>query len=94
MVGSVGIVRNNWVDFIVVALYEYGQVFPKAFFDVFGLVFPYKAVLFMTSYKFEQRGFFLVAQTVKGLNLSSKFCLIHWQRLSVKKRNSQVASEG
>lgn len=77
MVGSVGIVRNYGVYFIVVALYEYGQVLPKAFLDVFGLVFPYKAVLFMPPNKFEQRGFFLVVQTVKGLYLSSKFCLVH-----------------
>lgn len=77
VVGSIGIIRNNRVDFIVVALDEYRQVFPEAFFDVFGLVFPYEAVFLMTSYKFEQRGLFLVAQPIKGLYLSSKFCLVH-----------------
>ena len=77
MVGSIGIIRNNRVDFIVVALDEDRQVFPKLFLDVFGFIFPYKPVLLMSSYEFKQRGFFLVAQPINGLYLSSKFCLVH-----------------
>ncbi len=77
VIGSVGIIGYNRVDFIVVALDEDGEVFAKAFLDVLGLFFPYKPVLFMSSYKFKQRGFFFVVQTIKGLYLSSKFCFVH-----------------
>lgn len=66
VIRSIGVIRNNRVDFFIVALDEYRQVFPEAFFNVFGLFFPYKPILFMTSYKFEQRSFFLVAQPFKG----------------------------
>lgn len=77
MVRSVGIVRNYRVDFVVVALYENGQVFTKPFLDVFGLFFPYKAILLMPSYEFKQRSLFLVAQAVKSLYFSSQFSFIH-----------------
>lgn len=77
MVGCVGVVRYNRVDFIFVALDEDREVFSKTFLDVFGLFFPYKPVLLMSSYEFKQRGFFLVAQPINGLYLSSKFCLVH-----------------
>ncbi len=77
MVGSVWVVRYNPMDFVVIALDEERKVFAKAFFDVFGLFFPYKPVLFMSSYEFKQRGFFFIAQPIKCLYLSSKFCLVH-----------------
>lgn len=77
VVGCVGIFRYNRVDLIVVALDKDRKVFPKAFLDLLGLFFPYKPIFFMSSYEFEQRGLFLVAQSVKGLYFSSKFCLVH-----------------
>lgn len=77
VVGCIGIVGYNRVDFIVVALDEDREVFAKAFLDVFGFFFPYKPVLLMSSYEFKQRGLFLVAQTIKCLYLSRKFCLVH-----------------
>ena len=80
VVGCVGVVGDYRVDFIIVALDEDRKVFPKSFLDIFGFILPHEAVFLMTSYKFEQRGFLLVAQTVKGLYLSSKFCLVHGGR--------------
>ena len=49
VVGSVGVVRYNRVDFIVVALDEDREVFAKTFLDVFGLFFPYKPVFLVSS---------------------------------------------
>lgn len=60
VVWGVGVVGDYRVDFIIVTLDEYRQVFTKAFLDVFGFFFPNKPIFFMSSYKFEQRGFFLV----------------------------------
>ena len=53
VVRSVGVIGDYWVDFIIVALDEDREVFAKAFLDVFGLFFPYKPVLLMSSYKFK-----------------------------------------
>lgn len=61
VVGSVWVIGDYWVDFIVVALDEDRKVFPQTFFNVLGLFLPYKPILLMSSYEFEQRGFFLVA---------------------------------
>ena len=69
------------MDFIIVALDEYRQVFPKSFHNVFGLILPYKAVLFVLSKELEQRRFFLGAQSLKGLYFASKFRLIHGDRI-------------
>lgn len=77
VVGSVWVIGDDRVDFIVVALDEDREVFSKTFLDVFGLFLPYKPVLLMSSYEFKQRGFFLVVQTIKCLYLSRKFCLVH-----------------
>ncbi len=77
MVGRVGVIGDYWVYFIIVALDEDREVFPKTFLYILGLFFPYKPIFFMASYEFEQRCFFLVAQPIKGLYLSRKFCLVH-----------------
>lgn len=77
VVGSVQVIGDYWVDFIVVALDEDRKVFPQTFLNILGFFFPYKPVLLMSSYEFEQRVFFLVAQSLKGLYFSSQFCFIH-----------------
>lgn len=61
VVGSVGIIGDYRVYFIIVALDEDREVFAKAFLNVFWLFFPNKPILLMSSYEFEQRGLFLVA---------------------------------
>ncbi len=96
VIGSIGVIRYYRVDFIVVALDEDREVFAKTFLDVFGLFFPYKPVLLVSSYEFKQRGFFLVAQPIKGLYLSSKFCLVHWQKFTVikTKDSNEIALTG
>ena len=55
MIGSVRVIGNYRVDFIIVALDEDREVFAKAFLDVFGLFFPHKPELLITTNEFKQR---------------------------------------
>ena len=77
VVGSVWVIGDYWVDFIIVALDEDRKVFPQTFLNVLGLFFPYKPIFLVTSYKFKQCSLFLVAQFLKVLYFTGKIRLVH-----------------